>query len=50
MSADAPFLNGQYTVIGEVLSGMDAVDKLKAGEPVPALDRVISVRVGANAK
>src|SRR5512140_2860423 len=27
--ADASFLNGQYTVIGEVVSGMDVVDKLK---------------------
>ncbi len=29
MFADAPSLNGQYTVIGEVVSGMDVVDKLK---------------------
>lgn len=27
--ADAPFLNGQYTVVGDVVSGMDVVDKLK---------------------
>ncbi len=26
--ADAPFLNKQYTVVGEVVSGMDAVDKI----------------------
>jgi len=25
---DSPFLNGQYTVFGEVVSGMDAVDKI----------------------
>src|SRR5690606_31872000 len=31
MFGDAPSLNGQYTVIGEVLSGMDVVDKLKTG-------------------
>ncbi len=29
--ADASFLNGQYTVIGEVVSGMEVVDKIKAG-------------------
>src|ERR1700758_5737440 len=29
MFAEAPGLNGQYTVIGEVVSGMDAVDKIK---------------------
>jgi peptidylprolyl isomerase len=31
---DAAFLNGQYTVIGEVVSGMDVVDKLKRRRPV----------------
>ena len=34
MFGEAPSLNGQYTVIGEVLSGMDVVDKIKKGEPV----------------
>ena len=29
--ADASFLNGQYTVFGEVTSGMEFVDKLKKG-------------------
>nr|WP_139413640.1 peptidylprolyl isomerase [Bartonella mastomydis] len=28
---DAPFLNGQYTVVGEVIKGMDIVDKIKKG-------------------
>ena len=28
---DAPFLNGQYTVFGEVVSGMELVDKIKKG-------------------
>ncbi|WP_019222580.1 peptidylprolyl isomerase [Bartonella rattaustraliani] len=28
---DAAFLNGQYTVIGEVIKGMDVVDKIKKG-------------------
>jgi len=30
--ADSPFLDGQYTVFGEVTSGMDAVDKI-VGQP-----------------
>jgi peptidylprolyl isomerase len=30
--ADASFLNNQYTVFGEVVSGMDAVDKIKKGD------------------
>ncbi len=31
MFDQAPGLNGQYTVVGQVLSGMDVVDKLKKG-------------------
>jgi peptidylprolyl isomerase len=30
--ADAPFLNGKYTVVGQVTSGMDVVDKIKKGD------------------
>jgi peptidylprolyl isomerase len=30
--ADAPFLNNKYTVVGEVTSGMDVVDKIKKGD------------------
>src|ERR1700704_6025645 len=50
MYADGDFLNGKYTVIGEVLSGMDVVDKIKKGEPVPNPDRMVTVRVGADVK
>jgi cyclophilin family peptidyl-prolyl cis-trans isomerase len=50
MYADGDFLNGKYTVIGEVLSGMEAVDKIKKGEPVPDPDRMIRVQVAADAK
>jgi peptidylprolyl isomerase len=50
MYADGAFLNGKYTVIGEVLSGMDAVDKIKKGEPVVDPDRMIRVQVAADAK
>src|ERR1700756_5201837 len=34
MYKETPSLNGQYTVIGEVVSGMNVVDKLNKGEPV----------------
>ena len=50
MFADGPSLNGQYTVIGEVLSGMDVVDKIKKGEPVQNPDRMTKVQVAADAK
>ena len=33
MFAPAPFLNGKYTVFGEVTKGMDVVDKIKKGDP-----------------
>ena len=47
---DASFLNGQYTVIGEVLAGMDVVDKIKKGEPVQNPDKMTKVQVAADAK
>ena len=44
------FLNGQYTVVGEVVSGMEFVDGIKRGVgqsgSVQDPDRMISVRVG----
>ena len=48
--ADASHLNGQYTVVGEVVSGMDAVDKIKKGEPVIDPDRIVRMQVAADAK
>lgn len=32
MFAPGDFLNGQYTVVGKVISGMDVVDQIKRGE------------------
>lgn len=50
MYGDGPHLNGQYTVVGEVVSGMDAVDKLKRGEPVQNPDRIQRMQVAADMK
>ncbi len=47
--ADARFLDGQYTVWGEVISGMDNVDKIKRGEPVKDPDKIVSMKVAADA-
>ncbi len=33
MYAAAPWLDGQYTVVGRVISGMDVIDALKKGDP-----------------
>lgn len=45
---DNHFLNGQYTVYGRVISGMDHVDAITRGEPPAAPDRMISVKVAAD--
>src|ERR1700682_700061 len=50
MFADGPSLNGQYTVIGEVVSGMDVIDKLKKGEPVADPDTMVKVHVASAIK
>lgn len=46
---DNDFLNGQYTVYGQVISGMEHVDALTRGEPPANPDRMISVKVAADA-
>ncbi|MEP3047758.1 MAG: peptidylprolyl isomerase [Roseibium sp.] len=46
---DASFLDGQYTVWGKVLEGMDNVDKIKRGEPVQDPDNIVSIKVAADA-
>lgn len=56
MYADAPSLDGQYTVIGEVVQGMDVVDKLKKAPPgspsgtVTDPDKMVKVQVAADVK
>jgi peptidylprolyl isomerase len=42
---DLSFLDGQYTVWGQVTGGMEAVDKIKKGEPVSDPDKIVSARV-----
>jgi peptidylprolyl isomerase len=46
---DAPWLNGQYTVWGQVTEGMDNVDKIKRGEPVQNPDRIEKAAMAADA-
>ena len=45
---DNHFLNGQYTVYGRVVSGMEFVDKITRGEPPANPDQMISVKVAAD--
>lgn len=51
MFAPGDFLNGQYTVVGQVVSGMENVDKIKRGDDanngsVTDPDRMVKVTVG----
>ena len=44
---DAPFLNRQYTVWGQVIEGMENVDQIKRGEPVKDPDSIVSMKVAS---
>jgi peptidylprolyl isomerase len=46
---DATFLDRKYTVWGKVIEGMENVDKIKRGEPVQNPDKMVSVKVAADA-
>lgn len=44
---DAGFLNGQYTVWGQVIEGMDVVDAINKGEPPRSPDKIVKMTVEA---
>ncbi|QHQ34533.1 peptidylprolyl isomerase [Algicella marina] len=48
MFDEGHFLNGQYTVFGRVLSGMEFVDNIEKGEPPRNPDRMVTVRIAAD--
>jgi peptidylprolyl isomerase len=41
------FLTGQYTVVGQVVSGMEQVDRIAQGEPPANPDKIVKMTVGA---
>jgi len=45
----AGFLDGQYTVWGAVTEGMENIDQIKRGEPVENPDKIVSMKVAADA-
>ena len=47
--AESSWLDKQYTVWGQVVEGMDNVDKIKKGEPVRDPDDIVSMKVMADA-
>jgi peptidylprolyl isomerase len=54
MFAPAPHLDGQYTIWGQVVSGMELVDQIKRGSggggTVSNPDKIVTVRVAADVK
>ncbi len=55
MVAPAPHLNGQYSVWGNVVDGMEYIDQIKKGDPrsngtVSSPDRIISMELASDAK
>ncbi|HUG60272.1 MAG TPA: peptidylprolyl isomerase [Methylomirabilota bacterium] len=49
MFAEGSFLNGQYTVWGEVVEGMDVIDTINKGEPPADPDRIETLRLASDA-
>ena len=52
--APSPFLNGKYTVFGQVTSGMEYIDAIKKGDPdqngvVANPDKIVRMQVAADA-
>jgi peptidylprolyl isomerase len=44
-----PFLDGQYTIWGQVVEGMEHVDKIARGEPPATPDTIVKMQVAADA-
>ncbi|WP_075217940.1 peptidylprolyl isomerase [Mongoliimonas terrestris] len=49
MFDEGSFLNGQYTVWGEVTEGMDVVDQIAKGEPPANPDKIVTMRLASEA-
>lgn len=45
---DSAWLNRQYSVWGQVIEGMENIDKIKRGEPVRDPDSIVTMRVAAD--
>jgi peptidylprolyl isomerase len=48
--APTPHLNGQYTVWGQVVEGMELVDQIAPGEPPGSPDKIVKMQVAADAE
>jgi len=50
MFDEGSFLNGQYTVFGEVVEGMEYVDNITRGEPPANPDKIVKMQVAVDAQ
>src|SRR5688500_17654703 len=50
MFAEGSFLNGQYTVFGQVMEGMDCVDRIVRGEPPANPDKIVGMKMMKDAQ
>lgn len=50
MFADGDWLNGQYTVFGEVVDGMEYIDNITRGEPPANPDTIVKMQIAADAQ
>ena len=48
--APASWLNGEYTIVGKVVKGMEFVDRIKRGEPPTNPDVIVRMQVASDAK
>ena len=49
MFDEGRFLDGEYTVWGQVIEGMEFVDQLKRGEPPANPDKIVRMQIAADA-
>jgi len=47
---ETPHLNGQYTIWGQVIEGMEHIDAIAPGEPPANPDRIVKMQVAADAE
>jgi cyclophilin family peptidyl-prolyl cis-trans isomerase len=47
---DCSFLNGQYTIWGQVIDGMANVDKIEKGEPPANPDKIVKMQLASDVK
>ncbi|MEM7023259.1 MAG: peptidylprolyl isomerase [Pseudomonadota bacterium] len=45
---ETPHLDGQYTIWGQVVEGMDVVDQIEKGQPPANPDKIVHMRVAAD--